>query len=335
MMDKLTHYLGYSPQRIVVFRALKLGDLLCAVPAFRALRRAFPTAHITLLSLPWASEFVDLYPDYFDEFISFPGWPGLPEQPVHSVQTVAFLAQMQTRKWDVAIQMQGSGTFVNIMLSLFKAKAVAGYFPQHQPEQRLGEPALWFPYPIQEHEVRRHVQLMTFLGINSTDYDLEFPPTPAAIPAALQTLNQPYVCIHSGGISGRRWSETNFAHVADQLADQHFAIVLTGSAAEKSITQSVQDQMRHSVIDLTGQTSLITLAAVLRQSAFLVSNDTGVSHVAAACHVPSVVIFTSADPDEWAPLNGQRHRVVREVEATPERIVNEAIHLYQSLKQFT
>ncbi|QJD79882.1 glycosyltransferase family 9 protein [Spirosoma rhododendri] len=332
-MDKLTHHLGYSPRRIVVFRALKLGDLLCSVPAFRALRHAFPDAHIALLSLPWAAEFVQLFPDYFDEFIDFPGWPGLPEQVVDPVRTVAFLAQMQTRHWDVAIQMQGNGTFVNGMLSLFGAGAVAGYFPQTKPEERMGEPSLWLPYPEKAHEVKRHVQLMTFLGLDSTGYELEFPEiaTPVALPAALQTLDRPYVCIHAGGISGRRWPEASFAEVADQLADQGFAVVLTGSLPEQTITQTVQQHMRHPAIDLAGQTTLTSLAAVLRQSALLVSNDTGVSHVAVACHVPSLVIFTSADPAEWGPLNEQRHRVIREADATPARVASEALRLYHAL----
>ena len=331
-MNKLTQHLGYSPKRIVVFRALKLGDLLCAVPAFRALRLAFPNAHITLLSLPWAVEFVSLFPDYFDEFIAFPGWPGLPEQPVDPARTAVFLAQMQSRHWDVAIQMQGNGTFVNAMLSLFKSKVVAGYFPQNQPDERMGEPELWMPYPQPAHEVRRHVELMAFLGIDPAGYELEFPATSArtVLPAALQTLDRPYVCLHAGGISGRRWPETNFAEVGNRLAEHGFVIVLTGSEPERSITQTVQQYMRHPAIDLAGQTDLETLAAVLRHSALLVSNDTGVSHVAAACHVPSVVIFTSADPAEWAPLDGQRHRVVREADADAERVASEALQLYET-----
>ena len=334
-MDQLTQFLGYTPQRIVVFRALKLGDLLCTVPAFRALRRAFPNAHIALLSLDWAAEFVDLFPNYFDEFIAFPGWPGLPEQPVDSVRAVAFLADMQARQWDVAIQMQGNGTFVNPMLSLFNARALTGYFPQDQPQQRMGDSTLWMPYPERTHEVKRHVQLMTFLGLESTGYELEFPETLAnnTIPPIIQALGQPFVCLHAGGISGRRWPESKFAEVADRLADAGFTIVLTGSLPEQSITHNVQQHMHHSAIDLTGQTTLATLAAVLRQSALLVSNDTGVSHVAAACHVPSVVIFTSADPAEWAPLNHQRHRVVREADAIPEQVANEALRLYQTVGQ--
>ncbi|WP_019987250.1 glycosyltransferase family 9 protein [Rudanella lutea] len=331
-MNTLTRLLQAPPQRIVIFRALKLGDLLCAVPAFRALRQAFPEAHIALLSLPWAAEFVKLFPAYFDEFIPFPGWPGLPEQPVDPAKTVAFLTQMQAREWDIALQMQGNGTFVNAMLSLFGARLVAGYYPQHLPAERMGSPDLWMPYPQPEHEVIRHERLMEFLGLPAAGYELEFPPTPtdSPLPDALNALRGPYVCVHAGGISGRRWPAEQFAHVADRLATAGLTVVLTGTQAEATIAQTVQQHMHQRAVDLTGQTDLPTLAAVLRHSGGLVSNDTGVSHLAAACQVPSVVIFTSADPAEWAPLATHRHHAVREADATPTTIADRLLSLVRN-----
>ncbi len=337
----LTDLFPQPPRRIAVFRAIKLGDLLCAVPAFRALRRAYPDAHIALISLPWAAEFVTRFSAYFDEFIQFPGWPGLPEQPLNVAHSVAFLQQMQTRQWDLVFQMQGNGTLVNAMLTLFGAKAVVGYHPTQHPEQHVPNPEFFMPYPESEHEVKRWVQLMAFAGISTAGYDLEFFLTDDDRMKARQVLGQhltdsdKYVVLHAGGISGRRWPEGRFAEVGNALTERGFTVVLTGTAAETSIIEAVQVRMQHPTVSLAGQTDLGTLAAVLAGAAVLVSNDTGVSHLAAACHVPSVVIFTSADPAEWAPLDRTRHRVVLEWEATTERVMADVGQLLTDTSLFS
>src|SRR5215471_5209254 len=102
--------------KIAILRALQLGDLLCAIPAIRSLRDAYPDAEITLLGLPWAASFTERFNKYIDRFIHFPGYPGLPEQVYSPEAWRSFGEIMAQENFDLVLQMQGNGTIVNKML---------------------------------------------------------------------------------------------------------------------------------------------------------------------------------------------------------------------------
>lgn len=302
------------PKRWLLFRALVIGDMLCAVPALRALRHAYPQAHITLCGLPWAREFRERFACYLDDFLEFPGFPGLPERPFDVAAFPGFLQQAQSQLYDVALQLHGSGSFVNPLMQLLGARVTAGYYV---PGEYCPQPATYLEYPEALPEVRRHLSLMQHLGIASQGEHLELPLTLADYDA-LQALHdwpqlrgQAYVCIHPGArFLSRRWLPERFAQVADQLASCGLRVVLTGTPAEAAVAQAVQEHMTAPVVNLCGQTSFGALAALLSHSRLLISNDTGVSHVAAALRIPSVVVVTGSDARRWAPLDRQRHRVV-------------------------
>jgi len=314
-----------EPKRILIFRALHLGDLLNAVPAFRALRAAFPNSEITFVGLPWSEEFVKRFHSYLDGFLSFPGFPGLPEQTPDLARLLSFLNEVQSMNFDLAIQMQGSGDIVNPLIGLFGARRTAGFYPSggYCPDHE------WFlEYPEQEPEVWRHLRLMEFLGVPLSGDELELPLFEDDWKAFQQIrgrfrLESKYVCIHPGAnAKERRWPPHRFAVIADHLAANGYQVVLTGVEKEAHLTASVALHMRASAVDLAGKTNLGTLGALVSRAQLVVSNDTGVSHVAAALKTPSVVLFPVSPSVRWAPQNEKLHkRVWQAMDKEPEQIL--------------
>jgi ADP-heptose:LPS heptosyltransferase len=296
-------------KKIVVFRALQLGDLLCSIPALRALRQGFPNAHITLVSLPWAKFLVERFPSYLDALITFPGYPGLPEQLSNPKEIVQFLAFVQEQNFDLAIQMQGNGTITNPLVALFGARRMAGYYKdgQYKPNNNF-----FLQYPSHLSEVERHLQLMKHLGLNAADTQMEFPLTKKDY-SDLEDANlglepKQYVCIHPGSRGEeRRWEPKNFAAIADYCIEKGLKVVVTGTKDEAGIVQQVIDNMKHEPINAAGKTSLGAVGVLIKNAFALISNCTGVSHIASALKTPTIVISLDGEPERWAGLNKQLH----------------------------
>jgi ADP-heptose:LPS heptosyltransferase len=326
------------PQRVAVLRALKLGDMLCAVPALRALRGALPEAEIVLLGLPWAQALVDRFPHYLDGYRAFPGFPGLPEQEVHAAQWPAFLAEMQAGRFDLAVQMHGSGPFVNPVTVLLGAKHAAGFYLQGD---YCPDPERFLPYPDHGLEIRRLLELTTFLGCPCLGEYLEFPLRERDFQGLHRALNNRrlstgrYVCVHVGAsVPERCWPLACFVEVAQAFAGKDLQVVLTGTSLETGMTREVCKATGAAALDLAGQTDLGALGALLAGARLLVCNDTGVSHLAAALRVPSVVIATGDNPSRWAPIDQDRHRVVCRPEGVaPASVLRHADDLLARYRQ--
>lgn len=320
-------------RKIAVFRALYLGDMLCIIPAVRAISRAYPDADITLIGLPWQRHFVERFRHYFTDFMEFPGWPGLPEQQVDPGKIVQFLQETQRRKFDLVIQMHGDGTIVNGMCMLMGARHVAGL---RLPGHYCPDEALFPAFHEKEHEVLRFLKIAKALRIPAHGTSLEFPVTIQEnrnfdkIKSILGIQKGKYICLHPGARDPRRrWSPEKFARVADALAGMGYAIVITGSGEEKDVTAKVASLMDRHGIDLVNQAGHIgigELAILISHAAALLSNDTGVSHIAAAFETPSVVVFSHySDPDRWAPLNKDFHTAITAAQSQNHVVVLNAM----------
>lgn len=295
-------------QKIAVFRALQLGDMLCAIPAIKALRKSYPNAEIVLIGLPWAQSLAKRFDSYIDRFIHFPGYPGLPEQAFDEPAFEKFIDQMRDEKFDLLIQMQDNGTIVNELMFLMGARHVAGY---HNEQCRV-DSELFMEYPEGIYEVNKHLQLMEHLGISVLEPKLEFVFKPEDLFAFEQMqiplASQKYICIHPGSRgSWRRWPGRYFAMLANYCAEQGYIVVITGSADEYDITNNMIQHVNYPVINLTGKTTLGSLALLIKNAFMMISNCTGVSHIAAATRTPSIIISMDGESGRWAPTNKKRH----------------------------
>jgi len=163
--------------------------------------------------------------------------------------------------------------------------------------------------------------------------ELEFPITAqdeqdfAALQLPLQKGK--YVCIHPGSRGAwRQWPTEHFAALADYCAEQGYQAVITGTAPEMPIVEEVIGKMHHHAINAAGKTNLGAMGVLIKNSRLLISNCTGVSHMASAFGTPSVVISMDGEPERWGPVNKQKHRTINWLKTQDFNLVkNELVNL--------
>jgi len=112
----------------------------------------------------------------------------------------------------------------------------------------------------------------------------------------------------------KRWPHYHYAELAQQLIDQGYQIALFGSAKDKEtgeqILQSLQEASRQHCHNLAGETQLEEAVILLAHCQAVVSNDSGLMHIAAALDRPLVALYGPSSPDFTPPLS-QKVRVIR------------------------
>jgi ADP-heptose:LPS heptosyltransferase len=117
------------------------------------------------------------------------------------------------------------------------------------------------------------------------------------------------VIVHPGAAAtGRRWPAERFAEVIRRLVGRGERVVVTGDASEVSLAARVVglagDAAAASIQNLSGRTAIDELCALVAGARALISNDTGVAHLATAYRTPSVVLFGPTPPATWGPRRG-------------------------------
>lgn len=133
------------------------------------------------------------------------------------------------------------------------------------------------------------------------------------------TLDRPVACLCPGAEYGpaKRWPVRHFAALARRLRERGFAVWLLGSAKDAPVAEAIHEASDGAGENLAGRTDLGDAADLLACAAVVVSNDSGLMHVAAAVGSPVVALFGSSSPDYTPPLSPVARIVRHPVPCSP------------------
>jgi len=311
-------------RRILLVRLDNLGDVLLNTPAFHAIRETQPLARLTLLASPMGARIGELDPD-IDEVVTYRSpftdpWLEAPHTPEREFQLVEALRE---RQFDGAI------IFTSFRQSPLPAALLcylAG-IPLRLGATDDGAGSLLttrhhWPAGLY-HEVERGLSLVGAVGFRTRDPELVLRvPTLARRRVRARLANEqvdrrrPLIVVHPGcSMPARTYPWPRFAEAADLLVERLGAqIVLTGTAAEKPLTERILGRMTQPAVDWSGCLDLAQLAALIEEADLVVTNNTGPAHIAAAVKTPVVVLFAWTNPPEqWRPWR------------VPQRLLNRTV----------
>ncbi|HRY29152.1 MAG TPA: lipopolysaccharide heptosyltransferase II [Elusimicrobiota bacterium] len=177
------------------------------------------------------------------------------------------------------------------------------------------------------HYVRRYLGLLGEESREAATSDLFFPAPPDAAHGARAFLlargfsfKTPCLAVAPGSQApGRRWEPERFAAVIGALAEKDWpAVVLVGAPGDLPWAEKVRHACSRPVINLCGATDLVTLGDLLRQCSALLTNESGMMHVAWAVGTPTVALAGPSEPRVTSPF-GAPVRVLqhREIPCVP------------------
>src|SRR5437762_363249 len=313
-------------KKILVFRIGHLGDTIVALPAFWALRDAFPNANISLLSNydPDNPDYVtgrNVLPDngLFDGWLTYPSSIG-------SMRTLyarlKLLAKIRREKFDAVVYLMTRNRTPRQIardVRFFRLAGINSIFGVDNLKRNLFVSPIPVPTPEVTSEADFLIECLEADGVPVTNrtHDLALTDTEKSFAEKWLSNNVdenfgPRVAVAPGSKwESKVWSEERFAAVISKLIDR-FGIypIVFGDAGDREAGNRLLRKWGTGV-NAAGELTVRQSAALLERCDLYVGNDTGVMHLAGAVGTPCVAIFAAVDwIGRWKPF-GESNRFFR------------------------
>ena len=288
-------------RKILVVKPSSLGDVIHSLPFLYSVKRQMPGLHVHWVI---AEELAPLLEGHLlierlwkikkDEW----------KKPGRLFQTGRELAALseglRAEGFDAVFDLQGllrsaliaRAARAGAVIGFKEAREGAGFFYSHKVS---------VPGKAKIHAVERYLGMAEFAGFKA---EVEFPLP--GIEDFVPPLEKYAVIAPGARWLSKRWPAGRFGELAGRLPLKSLVI---GGAGDKGLAEEVVSGSGGKAIQYAGKSSLKVLVEIIRHAAFMVTNDSGPMHIAAALGVPVIAIFGPTDPGLTGPY-GKGTRVV-------------------------
>ncbi len=294
-------------KHILIVKPSSLGDIIHTLPLLNSLKADLPDS---LIDWVVAGEFKDLltgHPMINRLFIINKGqWKNLKKLPQTFKELLSLSKDLRKQHYDLCIDVQG--LFRSGLITALSGASVRLGFS----DAREGAP-VFYNLKIKGgkgiHAVDRYLKLLSPLKIGHADIEFPLP----HIKTRRIVHNSYYILVPGARWETKLWPPEYFAELINLLANKapfnRYVPVIVGTKADKSRAAQIKSLSRVDVMDLTGKTNLTELVSYIKGATFVVTNDSGPMHIAAAVNTQVFAIFGPTSARLTGPY-GEGHVVV-------------------------
>ena len=305
------------PQKILIIGPTWVGDMVMTQCLFKILKQRYPNVILDVLAPSWSFQLLDRMPE-----INHSWEMSIGRGELALITRYRIAKQIATENYDQAIVIPNSFKsalipwWANIPIRTgWRGECRWGLLNDMRSLDRSALPLM--------------VQRLAALGFDRDTNLADKLPRPKLISdpkltiTALNKFNlntsQPILALCPGAEFGtsKQWPQKYYASVARHKLQAGWSVWIFGSAKDRTIAENIQKLSHPNCHNLAGKTSLAEAIDLLSLATTVISNDSGLMHIAAALQKPLLVIYGSTSPDFTPPLTTQVKIIRNKLDCSP------------------
>jgi heptosyltransferase-2 len=304
-------------KKILVIGPSWVGDAMLMQPMLLRLKQRYPESQIDVLAPPWTAALLHALPEVHEVIIN-----PFPHGALQLIARYQLGKKLRSAQYDQAIVLPNS--LKSALIPYFARIPLRTGFVGESRYILLND-ARGLSKKSLPFMVERFAQLAEDKRgkiprpLANPKLEVSVAQRNATLHKLGLTLDKPVAIFCPGAEYGpaKRWPASYFAEIAQRLQRQGYAVWLTGSAKDKEVADKIIALGNSASLNLCGVTDLTDAIALLSCAQLVVSNDSGLMHLAAALDRPMLALFGSSSPQFTPPLSAQAHVVKLDIKCSP------------------